>query len=331
MKLNIGYSVTSCNKTVAVEDENKLRSLYDKRIGQEVDGGALGEEYKGYIFKITGGCDKAGFPMKQGVLTTSRVRLLIPKGELGFQRWRGRAGERRRKSVRGCIISGDIAVANLVIVKKGDAEIEGLTDKVKPRTLGPKRASKLRKLFNLSKSDDVRKFVIKHKVTIGKKTKEPTIIQRGPKIQRLITPERIRRKVLVHKRTLERAKDRKQEKTVYERLLSKRKKEWEAEKNKKVKVEEPKKVETKKVEPTKKVEEPKKTETKKVEPTKKVEEKKSEKKPETKKVEEKKPETKKVEPKKEEKKPETKKVEPKKEEKKPEPKKEDPKKKTTKK
>jgi len=247
MKINVGYSVTSCNKTLSIEDENKLRSLYDKRIGQEVEGDALGDDYKGYAFKITGGCDKAGFPMKQGVLTTSRVQLLIPKGELGFQRWRGRAGERRRKSVRGCIVSGDIAVVNMVITKKGEKDIEGLTETVKPRTLGPKRASKLRKLFNLTKKDDVRKFVIKHKVTIGKKTPKPTIIQRGPKIQRLITPERIRRKALVHKRTNERKSKRHGERASYEKLLNKRKTSEETEKNKKVKVEE-KKVEEKKVE-----------------------------------------------------------------------------------
>jgi hypothetical protein len=29
-------------------------------------------------------------------------------------------GERRRKSVRGCVISGDVAVLNLKIVKKGE-------------------------------------------------------------------------------------------------------------------------------------------------------------------------------------------------------------------
>ena len=34
------------------------RHFYDKRMGQEIDGEILGEEYKGYIFKITGGNDK---------------------------------------------------------------------------------------------------------------------------------------------------------------------------------------------------------------------------------------------------------------------------------
>ena len=39
----------------------------------------------------------------------------------------------------------------LQIVKKGDAELPGLTDEEKPRLRGPKRASKIRKLFNLTK------------------------------------------------------------------------------------------------------------------------------------------------------------------------------------
>lgn len=39
-----------------------------------------GQEFKGYVFKIMGGCDKQGFPMKQGVLTPGRVRLLLHRG-----------------------------------------------------------------------------------------------------------------------------------------------------------------------------------------------------------------------------------------------------------
>ena len=34
------------------------RSFYDRRMGQELDGEVLGDEYKGYIFRITGGNDK---------------------------------------------------------------------------------------------------------------------------------------------------------------------------------------------------------------------------------------------------------------------------------
>ena len=37
----------------------------------------------------------------------------------------------------------------------------GLTDTTIPRRLGPKRAGKIRKLFNLTKEDDVCLYVIK--------------------------------------------------------------------------------------------------------------------------------------------------------------------------
>lgn len=80
-----------------------------------------------------------------------------------------RNGERRRKSVRGCIVSPDLSVLNLVIVKKGENDLPGLTDVEKPRMRGPKRASKIRKLFNLSKEDDVRKYVNTYRRTFTTK------------------------------------------------------------------------------------------------------------------------------------------------------------------
>ena len=87
----------------------------------------------------------------------------------GFGR---RDGERRRKSVRGCIVSQDLSVINLVIVKKGDNDLPGLTDTEKPRMRGPKRASKIRKLFNLAKDDDVRKYVNTYRRTFTNKKGE---------------------------------------------------------------------------------------------------------------------------------------------------------------
>ena len=123
------------------------RAFYDQRIAAEVDGGALGDEYRGYIFRIAGGNDKQGFPMAQGVLVSGRVRLLMSKGSTYYRP--RKKGERKRKSVRGCIVGPDLSVLNLVVVKKGDADIAGLTDaeSAKPRRLGPKRASNIRKLF----------------------------------------------------------------------------------------------------------------------------------------------------------------------------------------
>lgn len=55
--------------------------------------------------------------------------------------------------MRGCIVSQDLSVLNLVVVKKGENDLPGLTDTRKRRMHGPKRASEIRKLFNPSKED----------------------------------------------------------------------------------------------------------------------------------------------------------------------------------
>merc|ERR1711920_733896 len=211
MKFNIANPHTGLQKFIDVDDELKLRAFYDKRISQEVEGENLGEEFKGYVFRITGGNDKQGFAMKQGVLSNGRVRLLLSKGKTCYRP--RRTGERKRKSVRGCIVGPDLSVLNLVIVKQGEGELPGLTDSNVPRRLGPKRASNIRKLFNLTKEDDVRQYVIRREV----KTKAGKTYTKAPKIQRLVTP-----RVLHHKR--EREKVRK-DAADYSRLYAQRVKE----------------------------------------------------------------------------------------------------------
>jgi small subunit ribosomal protein S6e len=156
-------------------------------MSQEVEADALGEEFKGYVLKITGGNDKQGFPMKQGVLVPGRVRLLLSKGHSTFRP--RRTGERKRKSVRGCIVASDISVLSLVIVKQGEKDLPGLTDVQVPKRLGPKRATRIRKMFGLTKDDDVRQYVIRREIEKnGKK------YSKAPKIQRLVTPVRLQRK-----------------------------------------------------------------------------------------------------------------------------------------
>jgi len=122
-------------------------------MGTEVPADTLGDEWKDYVVKITGGNDKQGFPMKQGVLRPQRVRLLLSDGHSCYRPRRD--GERKRKSVRGCITGADLSVLALSITRKGEADIPGLTDVVHPKRLGPKRATKIRKFFGLSKEDDV--------------------------------------------------------------------------------------------------------------------------------------------------------------------------------
>jgi len=218
MKLNIANPATGQQKLINLEDERRYRLFYDKRMSQEVPADSLGDEFKGYVLRITGGNDKQGFPMKQGVLLPHRVRLLLSKGHSCYHEKRD--GERKRKSVRGCIVGPDIAVVALIVVKQGDADIPGLTDNVLPKRLGPKRATKIRKFFNLSKEDDVRKYVIRREVTPKNPNAKP--YTKAPKIQRLVTPQRLQRRrrmrVLHRRKKIAQA----EQKVEYEVLLSKR-------------------------------------------------------------------------------------------------------------
>uniref|UniRef100_A0A8C0Q9F8 40S ribosomal protein S6 n=1 Tax=Canis lupus familiaris TaxID=9615 RepID=A0A8C0Q9F8_CANLF len=177
------------------------------------------QEWKGYVVRISGGNDKQGFPMKQGVLTHVHVRLLLSKGHSCYRP--RRTGERKCKSVRGCIVDANLSVLHLVIVKKGEKHIPGLIVTTVPRRPGPKRASRIRKLFNLSKEDDVCQYVVRK--PLNKEGKKPRT--KAPKIQRLVTP-----RVLQHKRRRialrkQRTKENKEEAADFAKLLAKRMKE----------------------------------------------------------------------------------------------------------
>ena len=141
--------------------------------------------------------------MKQGVLSNGRVRLLLSEGASCYRA--RRAGERKRKSVRGCIVGADLSVPNV-------------TDSSQARRLGPKRANKIRALFNLGKDEDVRKHVISRKFE-NKKGK--SVVKRC-KIQRLVTPvvlARKRRRMTAARKSLENSKA---EAAAYSALVQKR-------------------------------------------------------------------------------------------------------------
>jgi small subunit ribosomal protein S6e len=220
MKLNISYPSTGAQKTFEVNDDHKLRLFYEKRIGAEVEAEQLGDEWKGYLFRIAGGNDKQGFPMKQGVLTNTRVRLLLKRGHSCYRP--RRTGERKRKSVRGCIVDQNLSALALIVVRKGEGEIEGLTDVTVPRRLGPKRASHIRKLFALTKEDDVKKYIIKKPLPVKEGKKQRF---QAPKIQRLVTPvvlQRKRHRLALKKRRIE---GRKEAEAEYAKLLAQRRRE----------------------------------------------------------------------------------------------------------
>lgn len=208
--------------------------IYDYKLGDEVSGDLFGEGFEGCVFKITGGSDKNGFAMKQGVATKNKKKLLLAPGSTGYKA--KREGTCKRKSVRGCIVGPQIASLNLILVQKGEKEIADLTDAKVDRRLGPKRANKIRKLFNLPKHSDfkgkqepegfkvhnidVQRAVVK-RITkeIGDKK-----YYKAPRITRLLTTQRIRRKKVIRQNKIQKVKQNKVQLKDYEKMLSTHKK-----------------------------------------------------------------------------------------------------------
>lgn len=122
-----------------------------------------------------------------------------------------------------------------------------MTDKTIPKPLGPKRATKIRRLFNLSKEDDVRKYVLRRTVVPKDAEGNPkegakkrklfgrrvvywffNLGTKAPKIQRLVTPARLQRKRhLLSLKQKRRVKNR-EELASYQKLLTKYAKERQA-------------------------------------------------------------------------------------------------------
>jgi len=91
-----------------------------------------------------------------------------------------------------------------------------LTDAERPRRLGPKKVSAIRNAFVLRKKDDVTKYVVRRAIVKGDKT-----YYKAPKVQRLVTEKRVRRKVVNNRNRKEAWKKTKDAHQAYERLLSK--------------------------------------------------------------------------------------------------------------
>src|ERR1700691_6031862 len=89
-------------KSEVVEAKDSTAQIFvGRRVGEVLDLGSVGQNYK---VKITGGSDKAGFPMRGDVLGSGKRYVLMTKG-VGFKN--AVEGEKRRKLVRGGTISED--------------------------------------------------------------------------------------------------------------------------------------------------------------------------------------------------------------------------------
>ena len=116
--------------------DNDANVLLGLQVGQETDASILGLQGK---IKITGGSDKSGVAMRGDVAGVPRKRILISKG-VGLQDVK--KGLRKRKLVRGNIISEEIYQINCKYDGKIDLEPKKEAPKKEAKKEAPKEAPK---------------------------------------------------------------------------------------------------------------------------------------------------------------------------------------------
>ena len=94
--------------------KDKESLIIGRKIGEQIEGGAIGAA--GYSFKITGGSDTAGFPMRADVSGPRRTKVLLSSGT-GYHS--PAHGARAKRLVRGNLFSDEIMQVNCVVVTAG--------------------------------------------------------------------------------------------------------------------------------------------------------------------------------------------------------------------
>lgn len=99
-------------KSEVLEAKDSTAQLFlGRRLGDTIDLNAVGTNYK---VKITGGSDKAGFPMRADVLGGGKRYVLLTEG-VGLRHTE--EGEKKRKFVRGSLVTEEIYQLNAVKVE----------------------------------------------------------------------------------------------------------------------------------------------------------------------------------------------------------------------
>ncbi|MGB9675833.1 MAG: 30S ribosomal protein S6e [Candidatus Bathyarchaeales archaeon] len=124
-KVIISDPESGTSKVVELE-EARAAPLIGRKIGEILDGSIV--DMPGKKVQITGGSDKDGFPMRPNVHGGVR-RQVILSGGVGFNP--RQEGERRRKTVRGNVITDEIVQVNMKIVAPPKEEKESKKAKAK--------------------------------------------------------------------------------------------------------------------------------------------------------------------------------------------------------
>jgi small subunit ribosomal protein S6e len=111
-KVIVSDPQTGTSKVLELE-EARAAPFIGRKIGETMDGAVV--DMPATKIQIKGGSDKDGVPMRPNVHGGVRRRVVL-SGGVGFNGVRG--GERRRKAVRGNVITDEIVQINLKIVEQ---------------------------------------------------------------------------------------------------------------------------------------------------------------------------------------------------------------------
>ena len=100
------------SKAIELE-ESRAAPLIGRRIGETIDGAVV--DMPAHKLLIRGGSDTDGVPMRPNVHGGGRRKVIL-SGGAGFNP--KRKGERKRKTVRGDIITDEIIQINTKIIEK---------------------------------------------------------------------------------------------------------------------------------------------------------------------------------------------------------------------
>jgi small subunit ribosomal protein S6e len=113
-KFKVILSDPETGKSQIVELEgSRAVPLVGRKLGETIDGAAVG--LGGHKLKITGGSDKDGFPMRPDIHGGVKTRIILTKG-VGYHSTH--KGKRRRKTLRGRVITDEIVQINMKIAEK---------------------------------------------------------------------------------------------------------------------------------------------------------------------------------------------------------------------
>lgn len=115
-------------------EEARAMPLIGKKIRDEIDGAIV--NLPGHKAQITGGSDKDGFPMRPSVHGGVRRRVIL-SGGVGFNPQD--TGMRRRKTVRGNVITDEIVQINVKITEKPKGAKESKKEKPEKKEETPKK------------------------------------------------------------------------------------------------------------------------------------------------------------------------------------------------